>query len=88
MGKLAGFLKSKYVIGFGLGLAAAIIGCQACKNKKVRNAVVKAVARGMKLRDDAKFALNAIKEEAEDLRAEAKEEGCCCAGAAPEGEGA
>jgi predicted nuclease with TOPRIM domain len=75
MEKLTGFFKSKYVIGFGLGLAAALIGYQACKSKKLRKAVVKAVARGMKLRDDAKFALNTIKEDAEDLCAEAKEEG-------------
>jgi predicted nuclease with TOPRIM domain len=75
MGKIAGFLKSGYGIGFGLGIAAAILGYRAYKSKKVRKAVVKAVARGMKLRDEAKVTLNIIKEEAEDLCAEAKERG-------------
>jgi predicted nuclease with TOPRIM domain len=73
MDKVAGFFKNKYVIGFGLGVATAIIGYRAYKSKKVRNAVVKAVACGMKLRDDARYTVNAIKEDAEDLRAETKE---------------
>jgi hypothetical protein len=67
-----GFLKNKYVIGFGLGVTAAILGYRAYKSKKLRKAVVKAIARGMKLRDDAKFTMNTIKEDAEDLCAEAK----------------
>jgi predicted small secreted protein len=82
MEKVTGFFKNKYVIGFGLGIAAAVIGYKAYKSKKLRKAVVKAVASGMKLRDDAKFTLNTIKEEAEDLHAEAKEQtagGCCAA---------
>jgi hypothetical protein len=73
MDKVAGFFKNKYVIGFGLGVAASILGYRAYKSKKVRNAVVKAVACGMKLRDDARYAVNTIKEDAEDLRAETKE---------------
>jgi hypothetical protein len=84
MGKIAGFLKSGYGIGFGLGVAAAVLGYRAYKSKGVRKAVVKAVARGMKLRDDAKVALNTIKEDAEDLCAEAKEQGA----AGQEGAGA
>jgi predicted small secreted protein len=74
MEKLTAFFKNKYVIGFGAGLAAAIIGYKAYKSKKVRKAVVKVLAQGMKLRDDAKFAVNSIKEEAEDICAEAKEQ--------------
>jgi predicted nuclease with TOPRIM domain len=73
MDKVKGFLKNKYVIGFGAGLAAAFIGYRAYKSEKIRKAVVKAVAYGMKLREDAKFAMNTIKEDAEDLCAEAKE---------------
>jgi predicted nuclease with TOPRIM domain len=73
MEKTVGFFKNKYVIGFGLGLAAAIVGYKVYKSKKIRKAVVKAVACGMKMREDAKFALNTIKEEAEDICAEAKE---------------
>jgi hypothetical protein len=72
MGKAADFFKNKYVIGFGLGVATAIVGYRAYKSKKARKAVVKAVACGMKLRDDARYAMNAIKEDAEDLCAETK----------------
>jgi hypothetical protein len=90
MEKITGFLKNKYVVGFGLGVAAVFIGYRAYKSRKVRKAVVKAVACGMKLREDAKFTLNTIKEQAEDLCAEAKDgvAGNCCAGAGKEGAGA
>ncbi|MDR1363131.1 MAG: hypothetical protein LBJ35_03665 [Spirochaetaceae bacterium] len=72
MKKLADFFTNKYVIGFGVGVAAAVIGCRAYKSKTVRNAAAKVLAHWMKLRDDAKFAVTKIKEEAEDLYAEAK----------------
>jgi hypothetical protein len=74
METIKGFLKNKYVIGFGLGVTAALIGYRACKSKKLRKGLVKALACGMKLRDDARFTLNTIKEDAEDLRAETKEQ--------------
>ncbi|MDR2803671.1 MAG: hypothetical protein LBB22_05215 [Treponema sp.] len=74
MEKVTSFFKNKYVIGFGVGFAAAFIGYKAYKSKKVRKAVVKILARGMKLRDEARFAVSSIKEEAEDLCAETKEE--------------
>jgi hypothetical protein len=51
------------------------VGYRAYKSRKLRKALVKAVACGMKLRDDAKFAMNTMKEDAEDLCAEAKEQG-------------
>jgi hypothetical protein len=79
--EVPGFLKNKYVIGFGLGVTAAIIGYRAYKSKKVRKTIVKAVACGMKLRDDAKYAMNTIKEDAEDIRAEAKDGGARAADA-------
>jgi hypothetical protein len=72
MDTVPGFLKNKYVIGFGLGVAATIIGYRAYKSRKVRKAVVKAVAYGMKLRDDAKYTMSTIKEDAEDLCASAE----------------
>ena len=86
MDKVTGLLKNKYLVGFGLGVAAAVVGYRAYKSRKLRKALVKAVACGMKLRDDAKFAMNTIKEDAEDLCAEAKEQGAgsCCTGAQPE----
>jgi predicted nuclease with TOPRIM domain len=74
MEKVTGFLKNKYVIGFGAGVAAALVGYRLYKSKKIRKAVVKAVACGIKLREDAKYTLNSIKEDAEDVCAEAKEQ--------------
>lgn len=73
MDKILSFFKNKYVIGFGAGIAASIIAYNACKSRKLRKAAVKLLAKGMKIRDEAKFAVNTIKEEAEDLCAEAKE---------------
>ncbi|MDR3160780.1 MAG: YtxH domain-containing protein [Spirochaetaceae bacterium] len=74
MDKVSAFFKNKYVIGFGIGVAASILGYNAYKSKKLRKAVVKAVACGIKLRDDAKTTLDGIKEEAEDICAEAREQ--------------
>jgi hypothetical protein len=73
MGTVTDFFKNKYVIGFGAGLAAAVIGYKAYKSKKLRKAVVQAAAQGMKFREDVKVTLNNIKEDAEDICAEAKE---------------
>jgi hypothetical protein len=73
MDKISGFFTSKYVIGFGVGVAASVLAYKAYKSKKLRKTLVKAVAQGIKLRDDAKHTLNSIKEDAEDLCAEAKE---------------
>jgi hypothetical protein len=71
MKKISSFFTNKYVIGFGAGVAAAIIGCKAYKSKTVRKAAVNILTKWMKLRDEAKFAVTKIKEEAEDLYAEA-----------------
>jgi hypothetical protein len=73
MGMIKDFLKNRYVIGFGAGVAASLIAYHACRSRKLRKVVVKALAHGMKLRDEVKFAASTIKEEAEDLCAEAKE---------------
>jgi gas vesicle protein len=78
MDKLSGFFTSKYLIGFGAGVAAAVLAYRAYKSKKLRKVLVKAVAQGIKLRDDAKHTLNSIKEDAEDLCAEAKDQGPAC----------
>jgi predicted nuclease with TOPRIM domain len=74
MAKVSAFFKNNYVIGFGVGVAASILGYKAYKSKKLRKAVVKAVACGIKLREDAKTTLDSIKEDAEDICAEAKEQ--------------
>jgi predicted small secreted protein len=73
MDKLKSFFTNKYVVGFGAGIAASIIVYRAYKSRRLRKAAVKILAQGMKIRDEAKFAVNTMKEEAEDLCAEAKE---------------
>jgi TRAP-type mannitol/chloroaromatic compound transport system substrate-binding protein len=55
-----------------------VLVCKAYKRKKLRKALVKVVAQGIKLRDDAKHTLNSIKEDAEDLYAEAKDQNSAC----------
>jgi hypothetical protein len=74
MAKIADFFKNKYVIGFGAGVAASVIGYQVLKSKTFKKAAVKTVAYGMKIREDAKCAVNEIKEEAEDVCASAHAE--------------
>jgi hypothetical protein len=74
MDRVSAFFKNKYVIGFGVGVAASVLGYKAYRSKKLRKAVVRAVACGIKLRDDAKTTLDGIKEEAEDICAEAREQ--------------
>ncbi|MDR2659550.1 MAG: DUF6110 family protein [Spirochaetaceae bacterium] len=74
MKKIVSFFTSKYFIGFGAGIIASIIGYKAYKSKKVRKCIVNMLAGIMKMRDEAKFTMNKIKEEAEDLCAEAKDQ--------------
>jgi Tfp pilus assembly major pilin PilA len=74
MKKIGALFTSKYAIGFGVGIASVIIGYKAYKSKKVRKAIVNLLARIKKTRDDVKFAVASIKEEAEDLCAEATEQ--------------
>lgn len=65
-------IKRGNVIAFGCGVAATVIVGKVLKSKSVRNCTVKAVAKGLKIRDDAQHTLHEIKEEAEDIYAEAK----------------
>lgn len=73
-------LNTGHLIAFGCGVAATLIGAKVVKSKAARRCTVKAVAKGLQLRDDAQHALHGIKEEAEDIYAEAKQqsEGCDC----------
>lgn len=56
--------KVLYALG---GAAAAVIGGKIFKAKKTREIAVSGLAKGMKLRNDAKESLQNIKDEAEDL---------------------
>jgi hypothetical protein len=69
-----GFIRSAKVLSFLGGVAAATVGTQILKSDFVRRGVVKALAKGMKLREDAMSAFEAMKEEAQDLCYEAKQQ--------------
>lgn len=72
MGVLSFFAKKKLWF-FAGGVAAGLIVPQIVKSKTARKAAVSVVAKGMGLRDDAKAACEAIKEDAQDVYAEAKQ---------------
>ena len=63
--------KTKY---FALGVLAATAGVKFLKSKMFHDNCVKAVAQGMKLREDATASIAKIKEDAEDIRFEAQQQ--------------
>lgn len=68
------FLKSNKFLFFVGGAATAVVGTKALKSKTAREICVKGLAKGMKLQQDAKVALQNMKEEAEDICYDAKKE--------------
>ncbi|MDR0843315.1 MAG: hypothetical protein LBP68_07855 [Acidobacteriota bacterium] len=58
---------------FAAGAAAGIIFHLFARSKKLRSITVNALATGMKIRDDAHASLTSIKEDAEDIYAEAQQ---------------
>lgn len=60
-------VKSKQGLTFLGGMLAATVGVKLLKHEKTKKYVVKAVARGMQLRNEATEAFNNAKEEAIDL---------------------
>jgi len=66
------FAKKK-VLTFVAGTAAGLILPPIVKSKAARKAAVTVTAKGMQLKDDARSAFETIKEDAEDVYAEAKE---------------
>ena len=56
------------------GAAAVIVGKKIVKAKKTREIAVTGLAKGMKLQSDAKAAFQNMKDEAQDLCYEAKEQ--------------
>jgi hypothetical protein len=76
---IIGFIRSAKVLSFIGGMAAAVVGTKILKSDLVRKGAVKALAKGMKLQQDAMSAFEAMKEEAQDLCYEAKKqaEGSC-----------
>lgn len=56
------------------GAAGAIVGEKVLTSKKTRELVVSGMAKGMKLTNDAKAVFQNMKDEAEDMCYEAKEQ--------------
>ena len=61
------FLKNEKTRWFLIGVAAATAGVQFLKSKTVKNGCVKAIAGGMKLKNEAAAAFDQIKEDAQDM---------------------
>lgn len=71
---IGNIVKNQKAQFFALGVLAATAGVKFIKSECFRKGCVKAVAGGMKLRNDAVASLAKIKEDAEDICAEAAEE--------------
>jgi hypothetical protein len=69
---LVSILTNKKVISFIGGVAVATIGVKVLKSQTVRNAAVKTIAGGLKLQECAQTAFETLKEDAQDLHAEAR----------------
>ena len=61
------------VLCFAGGVAAALVGAKVAKSPKTRELCVAGMAKGMKLQQDARVTLQNMKEDAQDLCAEAKQ---------------
>lgn len=67
------FKDEKFWCAVG-GAAAVILGKKVVKAKKTRELAVTGLAKGMKLKNDANSAFQSMKDEAQDLCYEAKEQ--------------
>lgn len=63
--------KKQYILPFSAGIAAAVVAKQVLKSQTVHRAVVKTVAKGLAIKDEAQAAVHTIKEQSQDLYAEA-----------------
>ena len=70
------------VLFFVGGAAVSLVVATFAKSKCCKSLCVNAVAKGLKLKDNAEHTIASIKEEAEDLYNEKKlleeEKACCC----------
>lgn len=64
----------KRLLLFAGGMLAGLIAPAALKSKCARTAAVTITAKSMQLRDDARSAVESLKEEAQDIYAEAKQQ--------------
>lgn len=67
-------IKNEKIWLVAAGAAGALIGRAILTSKKAREIAVTGLAKGMKLTNDAKTALQDMKDEAEDLCYEAREQ--------------
>lgn len=56
------------------GIAAAVIGSKVLKSEKTREACVKGIAAGMKFKKNAEASIQNMKEDAQDICNDAREE--------------
>ncbi|MDR1440618.1 MAG: DUF6110 family protein [Clostridiales bacterium] len=89
---IVAFLLRKKLLTFAGGVAAGLILPPLVRSKAARKVAVAAVAKGLSLKDDALAAYESIKEDAQDIYAEARncppECDCCGDKAEPAGENA
>ena len=74
MQMICNWLKNEKILCFLGGAVAALAGVKAAKSEKTRAMDVKGLAKGMKLQQDAKVTLQNMKEEAQDICYDAKQE--------------
>jgi hypothetical protein len=72
--KFINYIQNKKLLSFIGGVAFATIGAKILKSDIVRKGAVKALAKGMKVQQDAMSAFESMKEEAQDLCYEAKQQ--------------
>jgi uncharacterized protein YbjQ (UPF0145 family) len=72
--KLTDIVKNEKVLCFVGGVLAATYGVKVLKSDKTRKACVSGIAKCMKLQKDAQEAIQNMKDEAEDICFDAKQE--------------
>ena len=72
--KLLDCLKNEKFLYFAGGVLAATYGVKAVKSDKTRKVCVKGLAKCIKLQNDAQETFKNMKEEAEDICCDAKQE--------------
>lgn len=72
--KIVDYLKNEKLLCFVGGVVAATYGVKALKSDKTRKACVSGLAKCIRLQNDAQEAFKNMKEEAEDICYDAKQE--------------
>lgn len=67
------YFKEPEVLYFLSGIFAALVGGRVLKNPKTREACVSGMAKSMKLHQEARVALQNMKEDARDMHHDAKQ---------------